>query len=229
VSVAPASSSAPPAGGNATKVTKEISLDQVAERRKRTSGSETTSNNESSDEDGVNALLGRDGVRWDVGKEKEIVVIGGVAPVAKTGSVGELPVTSGGATTSSAPVDSAPPSAQPKEKSPAIPSSTTAPANSSSSDVAPTHPIDNATGHPSKGTQQPTSASSQGKKPQPSRPWKYHALVEEELVNGVWRRVGEVEGTHVEALPAPRSASSVRSVSKEQEEGSELSKFRNAI
>lgn len=229
VSIAPASSSAPPAVGNAAK---EVSLDAVAERRTRMSDSETTSSDESSDEDGVNALLDGEGVRkdvgkgiggkGDVGKPSESVVKGGDAPSSEIAADEPAAHRNGGAKTSSTAIEVAPPSTQPKEKSPAtIVTSTTTPANPSSSAVPPTPPIKNANESPPNGTQQPISASSQGKKPLPSRPWKYHALVEEELVDGVWRQVGEVETTRVEVSPAPPSAPLAPSVSKELDENSE--------
>lgn len=53
-----------------------------------------------------------------------------------------------------------------------------------------------------------------------TKPWKYHALVEEQLIDGVWTQVGEVEGTHVS--PSIKSISNrPRSVSQDIDARSE--------
>lgn len=57
-----------------------------------------------------------------------------------------------------------------------------------------------------------------------TKPWKYHALVEEELIDGVWKQVGEVEGTHVS--PSARSATNLpRSASQDVDGRSERGEF----
>lgn len=70
-----------------------------------------------------------------------------------------------------------------------------------------------------------TAMSQSPKAPVKTGPWKFHALVEEEFIDGVWQRVGEVEGTHIS--PSARSTSRLpRSVSRDVDEGSERGKFR---
>jgi hypothetical protein len=185
---------------------------------------DSTSSGESGDEDGVNALLGGDAAKGDAGKKNVEKGESGGRTIAGIAKGGDAPVASGAKSTS-APVVNGQTPAQPKDTTSQVVASSTTTSAPAPPSAPPSQPS-NETPLPS--AQQaattssvPNSASSQPKK----GPWKYHALVEEELVDGVWRRVGEVEGTHVEVSPAPRSASlAPRSASlapsmpKEQEE-----------
>ncbi|GHJ89405.1 hypothetical protein NliqN6_5807 [Naganishia liquefaciens] len=74
-----------------------------------------------------------------------------------------------------------------------------------------------------------TNESHPSKTPGPvTKPWKYHALVEEQLVDGVWMEVREVEGTHIS--PSVKSFSNrPRSASQDVDAQSEKTESRSSL
>ncbi|KAI5449597.1 hypothetical protein NCC49_004527 [Naganishia albida] len=211
----PASSTAP-AAVSAPKTTK---TGPVA--RRKIVESDTTSSDESRDEDGVIALPGGGVPEGEAGKnDAEKERDSDVAP-SGANATRQDGLAVNGDKGASAPASVAQSSTEPKKTSSETIAQTSTPSASAPPNAPPSQPTADA---PAPSAQPaatvasvPVSAPSHGKK----GPWKYHALVEEQLVDGVWRRVGEVEGTHIEVSSAPRSTSLAPSASKDQEDGLE--------